>query len=104
MILLEILDSLYYVHSQNIYHGDIKMENVMIRDKKPILIDFGFSSNSSTEQQNIMFGSMGYMSPELLKGGVFDPKKNDVWAFGILAYKLVTNKFPYRGNTFEEVY
>lgn len=41
----------------------------MIVDKKPILIDFGFSSTVNSIPNNIMFGSMGYMSPELLKGG-----------------------------------
>jgi serine/threonine protein kinase len=80
------------------------MENIMIKDKKPILIDFGFSSKINNIPENIVFGSMGYMSPELLKGGKFDPQKNDVWAIGILAYKLVTNKFPFMGSTFEELY
>lgn len=49
------------------------MENIMFFEKKPILIDFGFSSNINTIPNNIMFGSMGYMSPELLKGRKFDP-------------------------------
>jgi serine/threonine protein kinase len=47
---------------------------------------------------------MGYMSPELLKGVKFDPQKNDIWAFGILAYKLITNKFPFVGSTFDEIH
>ena len=80
------------------------MENVMIKDKMPILIDFGFSSKIDSIPDNLMFGSMGYMSPELLKGGKFDPQKNDVWAFGVLAYKLMTNKFPYMGSNFEDLY
>ncbi len=49
------------------------MENVMIKDKQAYLIDFGFSSNKNSAPENIVFGSMGYMSPELLKGLKFDP-------------------------------
>lgn len=79
------------------------MENIMIYEKKPILIDFGFSAIFNSIPENQVFGSMGYMSPELLKGQKFDPLKNDVWAFGILAHKLYTNKFPFLGANFEEI-
>lgn len=43
---------------------------------------------------------MGYMSPQMLNRENTDPFKNDVWSFGVLVYKSINLKFPFKGKTY----
>ena len=47
---------------------------------------------------------MGYMSPQILAKKKFDPFKADIWALGILTYKMLFNLFPYKGKSEDEIY
>ncbi|GAB5407451.1 MAG: hypothetical protein Aurels2KO_56820 [Aureliella sp.] len=61
---VQILDSLKYLHSQNSFHGDLSPKNIIISDRGPVLIDFGFAVSrtawTSDRETNSAFGTPGY--------------------------------------------
>lgn len=103
----ELLSALEYCHSQGIAHHDIKLENTLIDQttNKIKLIDFGFASNVSCGKKIKVFcGTPSYMSPEIVgRKGYYGPPV-DIWAAGVLLYKLLTGIFPFKGASDKELY
>lgn len=93
-ILTGLLQAVVYCHSQNIVHRDIKVENVMLVDDKPILIDFDLAHNTM-HIPKIINGTPYYISPEVYKGRITDATKGDIWALGVLTYYLMTKTYPF---------
>lgn len=65
-----IINAIVYIHSNNIVHRDLKLENVLMNDKNDIhsikIIDFGLSSKISND--NILHSTCGtpiFMAPEI---------------------------------------
>ena len=66
-IIKQLLQSLSYLHSQDISHRDIKLENIIIDSNEDIkLIDFGFCASASRQKLKFMCGTPSYMSPEIV--------------------------------------
>ena len=83
------------IHQRNLIHGDIKIENVMVqKDTSVKIIDFEFSQLLSNDNIPNKFGSRSYLSPEKMDGNIIS-KKSDIWALGILYYKLINYEEPY---------
>ena len=95
-----IATTLKYCHEIGVSHRDIKTDNVLINEQGQImLIDFAFSFCSlSGKKAETYCGTPSYMCPELLNKLPHCPKKADVWALGILTYKLVTGEHPFHGS------
>merc|ERR1719335_2098278 len=69
--LYQMLLSVNYMHSKEIVHRDIKLENFLYDTKKCEhlkLIDFGFSRvhNSGMEKMKLSCGTLSYMAPEIV--------------------------------------
>ncbi len=91
------------MHTQNIAHRDIKLENVLIDSYSRVkIIDFGFSINFYNKRGEIkmLCGTPCYMAPELVtkKTKYYDPIFVDSWALGVLLYRLLFGTFPFKGN------
>lgn len=62
------------------------------------LIDFGFSiAIDPNTKLNVFCGTPSYMSPEIINKTAYSFPA-DVWALGILLYKMLTGSFPFRGK------
>ena len=96
----QIVGCLQTCHSRNIYHRDIKLSNVMIqRSLDIVLIDFGFAvENPKADLLSTFCGTLNYIAPELLKNRPYKPGPVDIWAFGILLFKLLTGEYPFKGR------
>lgn len=105
-IFYKILKGVAFIHQSNYSHGDIKLENVIIFNNNLIkLIDFGFSNNCMFNNFIERFwGTPQYMAPEIINKVKYNSKKSDVWALGILLYKLLTGKYLFHGDNNEEIY
>lgn len=103
--LLRILvDAIEYIHSHNIVHRDIKLENILLNDSKnPYdikIIDFGISGLlSDIGGDNIHAGTMAYSPPEIIsKANLASSPKIDIWGLGVVLYLLLTKRFPFYGE------
>jgi len=88
------------MHSKKIVHRDIKLANILIDHNENIkIIDFGFSASFKNHKRlKILCGTPCYMSPEIVCRKVYNSKAIDVWALGVLFYRMVTGVFPFKGK------
>ena len=91
----QISSGIDYIHSNDIVHSDIKMENILIDDKENIKItDFGLSMKLNIIN-TIRSGTSQYFSPEMLNNNWKATKYIDYWALGILIYDFINSKTPF---------
>lgn len=100
-IVSRLADALAYAHRQRIIHRDLKLNNVIMRDRlTPVLIDFGLAKAMENDQDGgitrtgEIMGSPSYMAPERLLGGIVD-HRSDICSLGIMLYEMLTFKNPY---------
>lgn len=106
-IITSLIKAMAYLHSQNISHRDIKLENALINEDGVIkIIDFGFAVKNMTPSEYItnFCGTPTYMSPEIVKRKPYKGDKADIWALGVLLYKISTGDFPFKGNSEDELF
>jgi eukaryotic-like serine/threonine-protein kinase len=112
---LQIVKGLATAHEKGIVHRDLKPENIFItRDGRVKLLDFGLakliepSSDSEsrpdaptrkiqTNSRTIM-GTIGYMSPEQVRGRVVD-HRSDIFSFGAVFYEMLSGKRAFQGES-----
>ena len=100
-----VLSALGHAHQAGIVHRDIKPANVMVTDGGGIkVMDFGiaFMRGASQSGAGGMLGTPGYMPPEQILGNEIDGR-SDLYAVGVIFYRLLTGTFPFRASTIEEM-
>jgi hypothetical protein len=98
-VLRETAWALSYAHARGVIHRDIKPDNLLLeRDSgRTFVTDFGIAQvegTSALTRDGQMFGSVSYMSPEQIAGGVVDGR-SDLYSLGIVAHMLLTGKLPF---------
>lgn len=92
----KLIPSLKYIHSQNIVHKDIKLENFVLHGDSIILIDFEMSEYIENDQELqksvIQFGTPQYRSPE--GRNWYFSKATDMWCLGIILYIMRYLEYP----------
>ena len=65
--------------------------------KECLLIDFGFAVQVKDKyQQKNLCGTLNYMAPEIFDRKVIDGSSIDIWALGVILFKLITSEFPFQ--------
>lgn len=97
-IILQITNGLKFLHSYDIIHCDLKLDNIIINDNNDVkIIDFDLAIICSDDEgyiSNNIFGTMQYIAPESHDLCIYS-KNTDIWQLGIILYVLITNKFPF---------
>ena len=98
-IIRKLSSAIYYLHSFGIIHRDLKPENILMTDDSDDadirLLDFGLSKIiSQGEKCNEPYGTLSYVSPEVLKNIPYD-QKADLWSIGIITYLLLSGVLPF---------
>ncbi len=104
-IYYQIVKAINYCKLNNIYHRDIKLENILLIDEKIVkIIDFGFSIKCPKKTyQKFLCGTPTYMAPEIINKKYYIPEYSDIWSLGVLLYIMLTGNFPFNANTEEDL-
>lgn len=91
-IFLQLINGLYYIHSRNIIHHDIKPSNIFISTDHDsnILVqlgDFGLACPLQQGHENKIVGTPQYAAPEQLKGKC--DKRSDLYSLGVILLELL---------------
>ena len=112
---LQIARGLAAAHAKGIVHRDLKPENVFLtKDGHVKILDFGlakltnpladFQQDLEAETVRVktragaIMGTVGYMSPEQVKGEAVD-YRSDIFSFGVVFYEMLTGKRAFRGES-----
>ena len=92
---LELADALEYAHRNEIIHRDVKPENILLHEERPLLGDFGIALSRTTgnvrrlTEAGAAIGTRGYMSPEQISGAsVIDGRADQYSLACVLAEML----------------
>ena len=102
-----MLSAVAFLHSKNICHRDLKLENWVLESGKDVwsplkLIDFGLSTHFSPGQRlSRVVGSSYYVAPEVLKKSYTEAC--DLWSLGVIVYMLLSGAPPFYGKNDEAI-
>jgi tRNA A-37 threonylcarbamoyl transferase component Bud32 len=102
-ILRGVADALDHAHAQGLIHRDVKPPNVLLREEgNPVLTDFGIakilSSDTAATKTGMMMGTLDYMAPEQIRVSKEVDGRADVYALGVMLYRMFTGELPFQGD------
>jgi len=92
-----IADGVAAAHARGIVHRDLKPGNIMLVAGEPKIVDFGIARQlgaSAKATTGSRSGTLAYMAPEQLTGGLIAPCV-DVWALGAILYEALAGRLPF---------
>ena len=98
-LLKQLMNGFAELRKHRVIHRDVKSENVFLRDRAPVIGDFGLA-RMGAETARSYVGSHQFMAPELLQAGPDAPgrydSKIDLWAIGCLFYEMLFGAAPFQ--------
>ena len=110
-IALQMAHGLAAAHEKGIIHRDLKPENIYItKEGRVKILDFGIAKLSATgaddapkfqmaaTEPGIVLGTVGYMSPEQVRGEQVD-RRSDIFAYGAILYEMLTGERAFKRDS-----
>ncbi|CAB3402236.1 unnamed protein product [Caenorhabditis bovis] len=101
-LMRQLFDGVEFMHSKNIVHRDLKLENILcIDDERIVISDFGFATRLQKGQKlRDLCGTPGYLAPETIRCQMYDDAEGysfevDEWALGVILYTLLCGYAPF---------
>lgn len=93
----QIIEAVLECHQHDIVHRDIKVDNLVIKDDKIVLIDFGvcipLDSFNTDIRDSTMANTSYYRPPECFAGENKYGKEIDIWAIGCVFYYMIMGNY-----------
>lgn len=110
-LILQIVSALAAAHRQGIVHRDIKPSNCFVvaghaaHEDFVKLLDFGIATSidRASDHDGAVMGTVAFVAPELACGKPASCR-SDVYSVGVLLYRMLTGRVPFRGKTSREVF
>jgi serine/threonine protein kinase/tetratricopeptide (TPR) repeat protein len=101
-----VLNGVAAIHGRGLAHGDLKPANLMLTSDGPRILDFGLAnlfhhaqeSDVATAGDRKLWGTPGYMAPELLNGNA-PTVVSDLFAFGAVLYEAISGAPAFPGSS-----
>jgi TolB-like protein len=113
-VLRDVAQALAYAHAQGFVHRDIKPDNVLLADGSAMVTDFGVAKALSSATgaaagtmltaAGMALGTPAYMAPEQISADPNMDHRVDIYAWGCLAYELLTRTTPFGHRAPSAVY
>jgi len=93
----QLIRAIRYIHKLNIFHRDLKLENVLITPQAKIkIIDLGLCAiTSDFDSLDEFVGSVDYAAPEILLNNKYNGESIDVFSLGVILFSLVFGILPF---------
>jgi len=99
-IIKQLAAGLYAFHHLEMFHRDLKPDNIMIDEHDTVkILDFGSTKIAGLEEiavpwtRNPGGGTRHYTAPECLKG-IVSTEQSDLYSLGVITYEMLTGKLP----------
>jgi len=122
-LIYKIIAAVSFLHTNNIYHGDLKPKNILMFGDIPVIADFGLSGYLHVKEYSP--GTLAYAAPEVvyvfnakifehhlklpsqyideLKRVVDDKRKLDVWSLGMIIGEILTGDYIFSPQGFSSI-
>jgi eukaryotic-like serine/threonine-protein kinase len=113
-VLRDVARALAYAHGEGVVHRDIKPDNILLSAGTAVVTDFGIAkaisaartrdgtseltTDGTLTQVGTSIGTPAYMAPEQAVGEQID-QRADVYAWGVVAYELLSGAHPFAGKS-----